>query len=80
MAKAPRSPRAPRLLPPPWKLGEEPAWDNPETQADQEQLGSLVYLSGASPFNGADNNHTTSTFINSLNNSVYSQYMNRAGQ
>jgi hypothetical protein len=71
-------PRAPRLLPPPYKLGEEPDWTQPSSQVDQETLGSLVYLSVATPFNGADSNTATATFINSLNNSVYSQLMNVA--
>lgn len=44
------------------------------SQDDQEVLGSLIYLSGAVPGQG-DDNTTVSKFIASLNNTVYSQYM-----
>lgn len=72
-----RSPRPPRLLPLPYVLGAEPDAFSPVSQDDQESLGSLVYTSGASTGQG-DSNAQTSTFIASMNNSVFSQYMNDA--
>lgn len=74
MARNPNpKPRAPRLLPPPYKLGQEPDGFQQMSPADQEELASLAYLS-----NVADTNTSVSSFIQGLNNSVYSQFMNAA--
>jgi hypothetical protein len=75
-APVPRS-RPPRLLPTPYQLGAEPDAFALSTQDDQEGLASLVYTAGASTGSG-DSNTATSSFIATMNNSVFSQYMNNA--
>jgi hypothetical protein len=56
-------------------LGKEANAFAPTSQADQEQLASLAYLSSA-----GDTNLEVSKFISSMSNSVFSQYMNTALQ
>lgn len=66
--------RKPRLLPLPDKIGQEPDAFAQMSPLDQEELASLVYLS-----NVADTNTAVTSYIQSLNNSIYTQAMNSAG-
>jgi hypothetical protein len=72
-----RSPRPPRLMPTPTVLGAEADAFAPTTQADDEGLAQLAYISGATVGVG-DGNTAVSKFIGGLSNAVYSQYMNQA--
>lgn len=72
-----RSPRPPRLLPSPFVLGQEPDAFNPMSQQDEEGLATLVYISGATVGVG-DSNTQTSSFIATMNNSIFAGYMNNA--
>lgn len=65
--------RTPRLMQPQTVLGKEANGFAPSSQADQEQLASLAYLSDV-----GDTNLEVSKFVSSMSNSVFSQYMNTA--
>jgi hypothetical protein len=67
--------RTPRLMQPQTVLGKEANAFAPTTQADQEGLASLAYLS-----NVGDTNRLVSNFVASMSNSVFSQYMNNSLQ
>ena len=72
-----RSPRPPRLMPLPAVLGQEADAFALTTQADDEGLAQLSYISGATTGRG-DSNAQVSKFIGTLSNSVYSEFMNQA--
>ena len=68
-----------RTMPLPVALGAEPDAFAETSEADEEGLASLVYISGASPGQG-DSNAQVGKFIGTMSNAVYSQYMNSALQ
>ena len=63
----------------PVALGAEPDAFAPTTAEDEEGLASLVYVSGASPGQG-DSNAQVASFIGTMSNGVYSQFMDQARQ
>jgi hypothetical protein len=65
--------RAPRLMQSQVLQGKEADAFAPTSQADQEGLASLAYLSSV-----GDTNAQVSKFISAMSNSVFSQYMNTA--